>query len=68
MKIGTDIVQISRIEASLEKFGDKFLARFLAEEEIATLSHRPESLRLLGGQRGDRQGSWMRDRKRTWVS
>lgn len=34
MKIGTDIINISRIEKSLEKFGDKFKTRFLVEEEI----------------------------------
>jgi holo-[acyl-carrier protein] synthase len=34
MKIGTDIVQIGRIEASLEKFGDKFKERFLNRQEI----------------------------------
>jgi len=35
MKIGTDIIQISRLEKSLEKFGDKFKAKFLNESEIA---------------------------------
>jgi len=44
MKIGTDIVQIQRIETAVEKFGEKFLHRFLSEEEIATLGHKPESL------------------------
>lgn len=34
MKIGTDIIQISRIEKSLAKFGDKFKERFLHPEEI----------------------------------
>ncbi|MCK5853963.1 MAG: holo-ACP synthase [Sulfurovaceae bacterium] len=33
MKIGTDIVVISRIEKSIQKFGDKFLDRFLSKEE-----------------------------------
>ena len=44
MKIGTDIVQISRIEASIEKFGDKFIDRFLTPQERETLSQKPESL------------------------
>jgi len=35
MKIGTDIVQISRIENSILKYGDKFKKRFLSTEEIA---------------------------------
>ena len=34
MKIGTDIVQINRIEKSLTQFGDKFKQRFLHPEEI----------------------------------
>ena len=38
MKIGTDIVQISRIEKSLTKFGDKFKMRFLNESELALSS------------------------------
>ena len=33
IKIGTDIVSIKRIEASYEKFGKKFLDRFLNENE-----------------------------------
>lgn len=35
MKIGTDIIEISRIEKSLTKFGDKFKERFLHPEEIS---------------------------------
>jgi len=34
MKIGTDIIQIPRIEKSLEKFGDTFKSKFLNESEI----------------------------------
>jgi holo-[acyl-carrier protein] synthase len=33
MQIGTDIIQIKRIEASLEKFGETFKMKFLNEEE-----------------------------------
>ena len=44
MKIGTDIVQIQRIATAVEKFGEKFLRRFLSKEEIETLGHKPESL------------------------
>jgi len=43
MKIGTDIIQISRLEKSIEKFGDKFKAKFLNESEIA-LAKRLESI------------------------
>jgi holo-[acyl-carrier protein] synthase len=34
MKIGTDIVQINRIEKSLAQFGEKFKQRFLHPQEI----------------------------------
>jgi holo-[acyl-carrier protein] synthase len=34
MKIGTDIIQIDRIERSINKFGDKFLHRYLNDNEI----------------------------------
>jgi len=34
MKIGTDIVNIPRIERSIEKFGDKFKEKFLSSKEI----------------------------------
>ena len=43
MKIGTDITVVSRIEKSLEKFGDKFLSKFLNDEE-ELLSQRAESV------------------------
>ena len=33
-KVGTDIVDISRIENSISKFGNKFLNKFLSHEEI----------------------------------
>ena len=33
MKIGTDITVVSRIERSINKFGDKFLSKFLTKEE-----------------------------------
>jgi len=35
MNIGTDIIQISRIERSLEKFGDRFKEKYLTSSEIA---------------------------------
>jgi holo-[acyl-carrier protein] synthase len=35
MKVGTDIVAIKRLERSIEKFGDRFTARYLNPEEIA---------------------------------
>lgn len=38
MKIGTDIIQISRVEASLEKFGNKFKMKFLNNDEMALVT------------------------------
>lgn len=43
MKIGTDITVVSRIEQSLNRFGDKFLNKFLNEEE-KSLSLKVESI------------------------
>ena len=43
MKIGTDIIQIKRIERSLEKFGNKFKMKFLNSDEI-TLAKKVESI------------------------
>jgi holo-[acyl-carrier protein] synthase len=33
--IGTDIVEVARIEASIQQFGDDFAKRILAESELA---------------------------------
>ena len=35
MKVGTDIIQISRIEKAIERHQERFLARYLNDEEIA---------------------------------
>jgi len=43
IKVGTDIVSINRISASLERFGNKFLDRYLSKEE-QKLSKKVESL------------------------
>jgi len=38
---GIDIIEVSRIEASFEKFGERFLTRILRPDEIAyCLSHK----------------------------
>ncbi len=34
--IGTDIVEVTRIEASIEQFGDAFAKRVLADSELAS--------------------------------
>src|SRR5580704_15257214 len=39
--VGIDIIEVTRIEASYEKFGDRFLKRILLDGEIAyCLSHK----------------------------
>ena len=39
--IGADIIEVGRIEASFEKFGERFLNRILLQSEIAyCLSHK----------------------------
>ncbi len=43
MKVGTDITVVSRIENSINKFGDKFLDKFLTKEE-QKLTSRVESI------------------------
>ncbi|MEA1880598.1 MAG: holo-ACP synthase, partial [Campylobacterota bacterium] len=37
MHLGTDIIQINRIEKSLDKFGEKFKHKFLTTQEIGIL-------------------------------
>lgn len=34
--VGTDIVEVARIQASVDEFGDAFAARILAEGELAS--------------------------------
>jgi holo-[acyl-carrier protein] synthase len=43
MRIGTDITVVSRIESSLNKFGEKFLNKFLSIEE-QKISSKVESI------------------------
>jgi holo-[acyl-carrier protein] synthase len=44
MQIGTDIIQIRRIEEAIDRHGERFCKRFLGSREIQTLRKRPESL------------------------
>lgn len=45
--VGTDIVRIARIEASLERFGERFARRVLAETEWAEFSRSRRPARFL---------------------
>ncbi|KAF3362141.1 Holo-[acyl-carrier-protein] synthase [Chlamydiales bacterium STE3] len=49
INIGNDIIEISRIKANLEKYGQKFLDRiFLPEEQAYCLKFQDPSARLAG--------------------
>jgi holo-[acyl-carrier protein] synthase len=45
--IGTDIVEVSRIQASIDAFGDSFAARILAESELAAYAQTQQKARFL---------------------
>ncbi len=34
IRVGTDIISVSRVKSSIDKFGDRFLERFLTPNEI----------------------------------
>ena len=44
MKVGTDITVVSRIESSYNRFGERFLEKFLNTEEQKSLSSKIESI------------------------
>lgn len=44
LRVGIDLVQVSRIAASLEAFGERFLARVFTPGELAYARDKPESL------------------------
>jgi holo-[acyl-carrier protein] synthase len=43
-ELGIDIIRVSRIRASLERFGDRFVARVLTPTEAAYVRNRPETM------------------------
>ena len=45
--IGTDLVDIKRIENALFRYGDRFLHRILAEEEVAAYAESAQPARFL---------------------
>lgn len=45
--IGTDIVEVSRIEGSLARFGEAFARRVLTEEELREFADTPVKARFL---------------------
>jgi holo-[acyl-carrier protein] synthase len=42
MDVGVDLVSVGRVEASLARFGDRFLRRIFTESEIAYATSAPE--------------------------
>lgn len=44
MKIGIDIVNIERIAKSLSRSGERFVKRFLNDDEIVLCGNRPQSI------------------------
>ncbi len=45
--VGTDVVELSRIEAILERFGEHFVRRLLMDEEIALYRRSKQPVRFL---------------------
>ena len=45
--IGTDLVNIKRIEEALLRFGDRFLHRILSEEEVAEYAQTSQAARFV---------------------
>ncbi len=43
-ELGIDIIRVSRIKESLERFGDRFIARVLTPTEAAYVRNRPETM------------------------
>jgi len=44
VRVGIDLVQVSRIAESLDKFGDRFLQRIFTEREIAYSTEAPTQI------------------------
>lgn len=71
--VGTDIVEVARIQATYDRFGEHFVQRILMDEEIALYRHSMSPVRFLAMRfagkeaavkamgTGFRHGIWMRD-------
>lgn len=44
LRVGIDLVSVSRIAGSIDAFGERFLARVFTPTEVAYARHLPESL------------------------
>ncbi len=45
--VGTDVVEMSRIQATYERFGEHFVTRILMEEELEMYRHSKQPIRFL---------------------
>ena len=71
--IGTDVVQVERVEQTLERFGDHFVNRLLMDPELALFQQTKNPVRFLSMRfaakeavvkamgTGFRNGMWIRD-------
>ena len=71
--VGTDVVEVSRIQATYERFGDHFVRRLLMDEELALFQQSKWPVRFLAMRfagkeaavkamgTGFRHGMWLRD-------
>ncbi|MEI6846428.1 MAG: holo-[acyl-carrier-protein] synthase [Chlorobiaceae bacterium] len=49
MEIGIDIVDLDRIEKVYNRYGIKFLRKFLSEKEISVCLHKPQVIASIAG-------------------
>lgn len=42
--IGIDIISVSRIQNAIQKYGDRFIQRFLSDHELLLSHHKPQSI------------------------
>lgn len=71
--IGTDLVELSRIEATYERFGDRFVRHLLMDDELGLFANTKNPVRFLAMRfaakealvkalgTGFRHGMWLRD-------
>lgn len=71
--VGTDVVEVSRIQATFDRFGDHFVKRLLMEEELELFRRTKWPVRFLAMRfagkeaavkamgTGFRHGMWLRD-------
>ncbi|MCE2516673.1 MAG: holo-ACP synthase [Alphaproteobacteria bacterium] len=56
--IGTDLVKISRIEQSLQRFGDKFISRIFTPSEQLAATERKDKARFYAMRFAAKEAAW----------